>query len=115
MTRLLLIVAVGLSVAACGARTVWLKPGASYADFRRDAHECDPNTWPLPAAFVDSPRASPDPATSPALSGQAAANAGDQRPDKMSPTARFNACMQAHGWEENKSSSVAPPPPPEAR
>ena len=111
MKRLLPIVAVGLSLAACGASTVWLKPGSSYADFRRDAHECDPHTWPLPASLVDSPSARPDPATSTAMSGQAAANAGYQLPDdKMSPTARFNACMEAHGWEREKSSSVPPPP-----
>jgi hypothetical protein len=110
MTRLLLIVAVGLSVAACGARTVWLKPGASYADFQRDAAECDPDMWRQGASPADSSSASPDPATSTAISGQAAANPGYQLPDKMSPTARYNACMQARGWEKNRSSGGASPP-----
>ena|SRR5262245_18738212 len=111
MRRPLLIIAVGLLLSACGGgRTTWLKPGATYTDWQRDAHECDPSLWPPPAGAAGGSSTKPDPAASAAPAGQPAADAGYELPKNLSPTARFNACMKARGWEQRKTPKGTVPP-----
>lgn len=40
MSRLLFMVPIAVGLAAC-AQTVWDKPGATQADFQRDAYQCE--------------------------------------------------------------------------
>jgi len=107
MRRPLLFIAIGLLLAACGGRTTWLKPGATYTDWQRDAHECDPSIWSPPAGTASGSSTRPDPASP---SRPPADDAGYELPKNLSPTARFNACMKARGWEQRKTAKGTVPP-----